>query len=84
MDPMNKATCIAMLNTLFPPVTEATVTPTAHLTTQILKSQRDGFFRYISAIETNGKQILDKVIAQGAPEGESTRVRFVFIACFQR
>lgn len=72
MDPMNKATCIAMLNTLFPPVTEATVTPTAHLTPQILKSQRDGFFRYISAIEANGKQILDKVIAQGAPEGEST------------
>ncbi|KAL4920940.1 hypothetical protein BDW62DRAFT_152604 [Aspergillus aurantiobrunneus] len=72
MDPMNKANCIAMLNTLFPPVTEATVTPTSHLTPQILKSQRDGFFRYISAIETNGKQILDKVIAQGAPQGEST------------
>ncbi|KAL4872391.1 hypothetical protein BDV12DRAFT_142858 [Aspergillus spectabilis] len=72
MEPMNKANCIAMLNTLFPPVTEATVTPTPHLTPQILKSQRDGFFRYISAMETNGKQILNKVIAQGAPEGEST------------
>ncbi|KAL2822142.1 hypothetical protein BDW59DRAFT_106664 [Aspergillus cavernicola] len=72
MEPINKANCIAMLNTLFPPVTEATVTPTSQLTPQILKSQRDGFFRYISAIETNGKQILDKVIAQGAPEGEST------------
>ncbi|KAL2868588.1 uncharacterized protein BJX67DRAFT_45648 [Aspergillus lucknowensis] len=72
MEPLNKANCIAMLNTLFPPVTEATVTPTSHLTPQILRSQRDGFFRYISAIEANGKQILDKVIAQGAPEGEST------------
>ncbi|KAI9373267.1 hypothetical protein BJX61DRAFT_389712 [Aspergillus egyptiacus] len=72
MEPLNKANCIAMLNTLFPPVTEATATPTSQLTPQILKSQRDGFFRYISAIETNGRQILDKVIAQGAPEGEST------------
>ncbi|KAL4926813.1 uncharacterized protein BDV17DRAFT_141703 [Aspergillus undulatus] len=72
MDPFHKANCIAMLNTLFPPVTEATVTPTSHLTPQILKSQRDGFFRYITNIETNGKHILDKVIAQGAPEGEST------------
>ncbi|KAL4799748.1 hypothetical protein BDV19DRAFT_236186 [Aspergillus venezuelensis] len=72
MEPMHKANCIAMLNTLFPPVTEATVTPTSHLTPQILKSQRDGFFRYITSIETNGKHILDKVIAQGAPPGEST------------
>ncbi|KAL3468540.1 hypothetical protein BJX64DRAFT_8051 [Aspergillus heterothallicus] len=72
MEPLNKANCIAYLNTLFPPVTEATITPTSQLTPQILKSQRDGFFRYISGIETNGKQILDKVIAQGAPEGEST------------
>ncbi|KKK15493.1 hypothetical protein P175DRAFT_0528690 [Aspergillus ochraceoroseus IBT 24754] len=72
LEPFNRANCIAMLNTLFPPVTEATVTPTSQLTPQILKSQRDGFFRYISAFETNGRQILDKVIAQGAPEGEST------------
>ncbi|EAW11546.1 uncharacterized protein ACLA_092440 [Aspergillus clavatus NRRL 1] len=71
LEPHNKANCIAMLNTLFPPVTESTVTPTSQLTTQILKSQRDGFFRYISAFETNGKQMLDKVIAQGAPEGEA-------------
>ncbi|KAL4785907.1 hypothetical protein BJX76DRAFT_150524 [Aspergillus varians] len=72
MEPMNKANCIAMLNTLFPPVAEATITPTSQLTPQILRSQRDGFFRYISAIETNGKQVLNKVIEQGAPEGEST------------
>ncbi|KAF7588948.1 hypothetical protein BBP40_004989 [Aspergillus hancockii] len=70
LTPYNKANCIAMLNTLFPPVTEGTVGPTPQLTSQILKSQRDGFFRYIAAYETNGRQILDKVIAQGAPEGE--------------
>ncbi|KAL4808819.1 hypothetical protein BDV18DRAFT_157756 [Aspergillus unguis] len=72
MEPMNKANCIAMLNTLFPPVTPATVTPTSQITPQILKSQRDGFFRYISSVEANGKEILDQVIAQGAPQGEST------------
>ncbi|KAB8232872.1 hypothetical protein ETB97_005566 [Aspergillus alliaceus] len=72
LEPHNKANCIAMLNTLFPPVTDATVNPTPQLTPQILKSQRDGFFRYIAAFETNGRDILDKVIAQGAPEGEET------------
>ncbi|KAE8147537.1 hypothetical protein BDV25DRAFT_31958 [Aspergillus avenaceus] len=72
LEPHNKANCIAMLNTLFPPVTNATAGPTAQLTPQILKSQRDGFFRYIAAFENNGRQILDSVIAQGAPEGEST------------
>ncbi|PYI07249.1 hypothetical protein BO78DRAFT_386170 [Aspergillus sclerotiicarbonarius CBS 121057] len=69
MEPFNKANCIAMLNTLFPPVTEATVPPTSHLTPQILKSQRDGFFRYIAAVEANGPDVLTKVIAQGAPKG---------------
>ncbi|XRM38195.1 hypothetical protein ABZX51_001626 [Aspergillus tubingensis] len=69
MEPFNKANCIAMLNTLFPPVTEATVSPTSHLTPQILKSQRDGFFRYIAAVEVNGPEVLTKVIAQGAPKG---------------
>ncbi|KAL3485243.1 hypothetical protein BJX62DRAFT_42061 [Aspergillus germanicus] len=72
MEPLNKANCIAYLNTLFPPVTNATVTPTSHLTPQILRSQRDNYFRYINAIEANGKQVLDSVIARGAPEGEST------------
>lgn len=70
MEPFNRANCIAMLNTLFPPVTDGTCTPTSQLTPQILKSQRDGFFRYISAINNNNaKVILGKVISQGAPEG---------------
>ncbi|EAU32331.1 conserved hypothetical protein [Aspergillus terreus NIH2624] len=71
MEPFNKANCVAMLNTLFPPVTESTETPTPQLTPQILKSQRDGFFRYISAMGTNGRGILDKMMAQGGPEGEA-------------
>ncbi|KAE8325706.1 hypothetical protein BDV24DRAFT_163217 [Aspergillus arachidicola] len=73
LEPHNKANCIAMLNTLFPPVTDATVNPTPQLTAKILKSQRDGFFRYIAAFDKpNGKEILQKVITQGAPEGEET------------
>lgn len=59
-----------MLNTLFPPVTDFTTPAAPQLTPQILKSQRDGFFRYISAIDTNGKQILDQVIRHGAQPGE--------------
>jgi hypothetical protein len=61
-----------MLNTLFPPVTTATVQPTSQLTPKILQSQRDGFWRYISAVETNGKHVLNKVIQQGAREGDET------------
>lgn len=70
VEPYNKANCIAMLNTLFPPVTESTARATPQLTPHVLKSQRDGFFRYISAIDTNGKKILDQVILHGAPPGE--------------
>lgn len=72
LEPYNKTNCLAMLNTLFPPVTSATVQPTSHLTPKILQCQRDGFWRYINAIETSGKQILDKVMRQGAREGEET------------
>lgn len=72
LEPQNKGNHIAMLNTLYPPVTDKTKTPTPHLTYQHLKTQRDGFFRYIGSVATHGKQALDPVIAQGAPEGEST------------
>ncbi|KAJ5601334.1 hypothetical protein N7510_010868 [Penicillium lagena] len=65
----NKANCIAMLNTLFPPITDSMPTPTSQLTHRILKSQRDGFFRYIIARETQGKDVLNPIICQGAPEG---------------
>lgn len=68
-EPYNKANCIAMLNTLFPPVTESAAA-TPQLTPQVLKTQRDGLFRYISAIDTNGKKILDPVIQHGAQPGQ--------------
>lgn len=72
LEPYNKANCIAMLNTLFPPVTDSAKMPTSQLTPHILQSQRDGFFRYICARDTSGRQVLDQVVMQGAREGDET------------
>ena len=59
-----------MLNTLFPPVTSSAKHPTLQLSPGVLKSQRDGFFRYISAMDNNGKYILNDLRTQGARQGE--------------
>ncbi|KAJ5103765.1 hypothetical protein N7532_004294 [Penicillium argentinense] len=72
LEPQNKVNHIAMLNTLYPPVTDATMMPTPQLTRHILKKHRDGFFNYINAVANRGKEALDPVISQGAPEGEET------------
>lgn len=61
-----------MLNTLYPPVSESSPTPTPQLTCRILNTHRDGFFRYINAVDAKGHRALDPVIEQGAPEGERT------------
>jgi hypothetical protein len=66
--PFNKANCLAMLNTLYPPVT--TNQPTPQLTPTILDGQRKGFFRYIQGVETNGVNILRNIIHQGKREGD--------------
>ena len=52
-----------MLNTLYPPTT--TVPPTRQLTSTILDSQRNAFFRYITAVEKNGKAVLRNLEIQG-------------------
>lgn len=56
LEPFNKANCVAMLNTLYPPSTPSP--PTQQLTSTILASQRSAFFRYIQAVEKNGKNVL--------------------------
>ena len=66
--PFHKYNCIAMLNTLYPPVT--TVSPTKKLTPSILAKQRNGFFRYIQAVETRGPGVLETLEKQGALDGE--------------
>ncbi|KAL8663866.1 MAG: hypothetical protein Q9202_003552 [Teloschistes flavicans] len=63
LEPFNKANSIAMLNTLYPPTTA--VAPTKQLTPAILDSQRHTFFRYITAVEKNGKTVLKNLETQG-------------------
>ena len=65
--PFNKSNCIAMLNTLYPPTglqTAHFVQPTAQLTPTILSTQRNGFFRYITAVEKNGTAVLASLMDQ--------------------
>lgn len=69
LEPFNKANCIAMLNTLYPPTTVSA--PTRQLTVAVLTSQRSGFFRYITAVEKNGKSILTTLENQGQRPGDT-------------
>lgn len=69
LDPFNKANCIAMLNTLYPPTTATP--PTRQLTATVLASQRNAFFRYITAVERNGKSILNNLENQGQRKGDA-------------
>ncbi|EME81066.1 uncharacterized protein MYCFIDRAFT_14186, partial [Pseudocercospora fijiensis CIRAD86] len=64
--PFHKHNCVAMLNTLYPPagITEQ-AQPTSRLTPTVLKEQRDGFFKYIQAVEKNGPRILNNLMQQG-------------------
>ncbi|KAK3703083.1 hypothetical protein LTR37_014694 [Vermiconidia calcicola] len=63
LTPFNKHNCVAMLNTLYPPVISSQ--PTTKLTREILKNQRDGFFKYIQSVEKNGSQVLRNLMQQG-------------------
>lgn len=69
-----------MLNTLFPPLSETSPTPTPQLTPRILNTHRDGFFRYINAVDVKGLRALDPLIKQGAPPGETTSWPLVYHA----
>ena len=46
------------------------VQPTAQLTSQVLATQRDGFFRYITAVDRNGTKCLKGLMNQSRREGE--------------
>lgn len=61
--PFNKHNCVAMLNTLYPPVISSQ--PTSKLTPDVLKNQRDGFFKYIQSVEKNGAHVLRTLMQQG-------------------
>lgn len=68
LTPFNKHNCVAMLNTLYPPVSASQ--PTSKLTPTILKRQRDGFFKYIQGVEKSGPRILVNLMQQGKRQGE--------------
>ncbi|EXJ85138.1 hypothetical protein A1O3_05813 [Capronia epimyces CBS 606.96] len=67
LTPFNKANCIAMLNTLYPPINirskQQFVPPTAHLTPEILSNQRERFFLYIKGVERKGPEVLSTLMA---------------------
>lgn len=63
LEPFSKHNCVAMLNTLYPPITSSQ--PTSKLTSTILKRQREGFFKYIQGVEKNGPKILSNLMLQG-------------------
>ena len=68
LEPFSKANSIAMLNTLYPP--SLSTAPTRQITIHILNSQRSAFFRYIQAVEKNGKGILKNLEHQGQRPGD--------------
>ena len=64
-----------MLNTLYPPTTiplAQFVQPTAQLTPQILSAHRNGFFRYINAVEKNGPAVLRNLMDQQKKPGDAS------------
>ena len=64
-----------MLNTLYPPTTIPTaqfVQPTAQLTPKVLSQQRNGFWRYMNAVEKNGTSVLATLMDQHKRPGEAT------------
>ena len=69
LEPFSKANSIAMLNTLYPP--SMSTAPTRQITIHILSSQRSAFFRYIQAVEKNGKGILKNLEHQGQRSGDA-------------
>lgn len=69
LEPFSKANSIAMLNTLYPP--SMGTAPTRQITIHILSSQRSAFFRYIQAVEKNGKGILKNLEHQGQRTGDT-------------
>ena len=73
LTPFNKSNCLAMLNTLYPPLIAGSQfnPPTAQLTRQILQTQRQGFFRYVNEVEKVGKGVLLSLIDQHKRPGDA-------------
>ncbi|CAG8377853.1 unnamed protein product [Penicillium salamii] len=70
LEPFNKANCLALLNTLFPPVRYDSLPPTQQLSQKHLENHRDAFFQFIILYETK-PEILEPVMTQGARAGDA-------------
>ncbi|OQD85695.1 hypothetical protein PENANT_c009G05163 [Penicillium antarcticum] len=69
LEPYNKPNCLALLNTLLPPVHASTLTPTQQLAPKTLENHRDAFFTFIIKFEENPR-ILDPIMKQGTRPGD--------------
>lgn len=74
LKPFNKQNCMAMLNTLYPPLPDNShfVPATKQLTENILSEQRKAFWRYIQGVEKSGTGVLKTIVSQHARPGEET------------
>ncbi|OOQ83084.1 hypothetical protein PEBR_38575 [Penicillium brasilianum] len=73
LEPRNKHNHIALLNTLYPPISPGAVTPTPQLTYQILKMHRDAFFKTINKVSPRDTDAVHQMIHQGeGEEGEGS------------
>ena len=86
LEPFNWNNCIAMLNTLYPPVTSS---PAYQLAPNKLEEQRKMFLRYMHEVKENGSKVLirliDKEKRDGDPNGWGAVARtveeYVRVAC---
>ncbi|KAJ5130573.1 uncharacterized protein N7515_006612 [Penicillium bovifimosum] len=69
LEPFNKANCLALLNTLFPPIHPGSTAPTQQCSIAALQAHRDTFFSLITNFEAD-PSILEPIMAQGARPGE--------------
>ncbi|OQE46115.1 hypothetical protein PENCOP_c001G02726 [Penicillium coprophilum] len=69
LEPFDKANCLALLNTLLPPVHRDSPTPTQQLTPATLGHHRDTFFKYITNYKGD-PSMLEAIMTQGARPNE--------------
>ncbi|KGO78225.1 hypothetical protein PITC_035930 [Penicillium italicum] len=69
LEPFDKANCLALLNTLLPPLHRESSIPTQQLSTAILGNHRDTFFKFITTFESD-PSILEPIMKQGARPGD--------------
>lgn len=75
LEPYSKTNCVALLNTLYPPTalqSQPFIQPSVQLTSTVLSTQRQGFFRYITAVERTGPGVLGRLMEEHRRHGEMT------------